>query len=173
MTASRRASPGARMVLALTLGACSQSLPTRPADCRFSPVPGLYQVDGRECENPLQETDFCPLTQYIEIAPSEMYGVPNGRYSLAFWYAEHRDSAEYSYEAHALRGRCVQPDQYRVEHDAEGTGTLTLRARVPVAYDFVSHTGGTPNRLVFRMHLSLRPVVRTPTLDRRLQIVHD
>jgi hypothetical protein len=172
MTPTHLLGASAGLGLALALGACSGPLHTFRAGCTTSPAPGLYEVIARECENPLDETDYCPLTQYIEIAPSEVYGVPDGHYALAFWYAEERDSTEYSYEADTLRGYCLTSSRFVLAENVEAEGSLILRDGVPVEYHFVSYTDASHSRLLFRIHFSLAQIPRTPALDRRLRIVH-
>ena len=161
---------GAQWSFLLVLAACAGSNHAVRDGCDRAPKPGLYEVVARECENPLQETDYCPLTQYIEIAPSEMYGVPGGPYSLAFWYAEQRQSSEYSYQADVLHGRCLSAERYVLERGAESEASLTLREGVPLEYNFLGYTEPPNRRLLFRMRLTLQPVLRSPELDRRLHV---
>lgn len=156
--------------IVVMLQACGEAAHTLRAHCNVRPRPGLYEVVARQCENPLQETDYCPLTQYIEIAASDVYGVPDGPHALAFWYAEQRESPEYSYQANVLRGRCLDAEHFLIEKDAEAEASFTLHAGVPTAYAFVGYTDNTRRKLLFRMRLSLRPVQRTPVLDQRLRI---
>ena len=71
---------------------------------------------------------------------------------------------------YVLVGRCLNAERYLLEMGAESEASLTLRGGVPVQYDFVGYTEAPHRRLLFRMRLSLRPVLRTSEIDRRLHI---
>jgi hypothetical protein len=133
------------------------------------PRSGLYEVTGRNCENPLQDTDYCPLTQYLEIAPSGMFEIADGPRVIVFWYAETRESAEYANEIRVLRGRGECDGRYRLQKDADGEAWMKLEHGLPVEYGFVGYTQHTPPKLLFRMQLWLRPVTKTPELAERLK----
>jgi hypothetical protein len=90
-------------------------------------------VVDRECENPLQETDFCPTTQYLEIASGEMFDVSDEPRVLAFWFAEQRASAEYANQVHGLRGHCEASNRYVLQRDSLGEAWLTLSNGAPVS----------------------------------------
>lgn len=156
----------------LTACAHTQSRPAG-ADCAIAPQPGLYEVTDRRCENPLGQTDYCPLTQYIEIASSQLFDISNDSNVIAFWYAETRDSTTYANEVNVLHGRCEDAHRYLIEHDSDGDAGLLLERGVPVEYWFEGYTQRMPRQLMFRMHLFLRQVARTPELDRRLHIERD
>ena len=53
---------------------------------------------------------------------------------------------------------------------AESEASLTLREGVPLQYNFLGYTEPPNRRLMFRMRLTLQPVLRTPEIDRRLHI---
>jgi hypothetical protein len=137
------------------------------------PSSGLYEVTDRKCENPLQDTDYCPLTQYLEIAPSGMFGIADGPRVLVFWYAEARDSAEYANEVRILRGRSECDGRYLLQKDSHGEAWMTLEHELPVEYGFVGYTQHTPRKLLFRMQLSLRQVTKTLELAERLKNERD
>jgi hypothetical protein len=130
-------------------------------------------VAGRHCENPLQETDYCPLTQYVEIATGDAFGVADEPKVIVQWYAERAESAEYAYVVERLSGRCVSDGKYSMEHDATGDAWLLLRASVPTEYGYDSFTDNDRKRVLFRARYALEPAVRTAEVDRRLHIARE
>jgi len=65
---------------------CGHSSVRSGERCCAVPRSGLYEAIDRQCENPLQETDFCPMTQYLEIASGATFDVSDERRVLAFWF---------------------------------------------------------------------------------------
>jgi len=74
-----------RLMLLLATG-CGHSSVRSGERCCAVPRSGLYEAIDRQCENPLQETDFCPMTQYLEIASGATFDVSDERRVLAFWF---------------------------------------------------------------------------------------
>ena len=74
-------------------------------------------------------------------------------------------------QSRSLQSRSLRAaERYLLEKNAESEASLKLRGGVPVEYKFVGYTEPPHRRPLFRMRLSLRPVLRTSDIDRRLHI---
>jgi len=158
-----------RLPFALAL-ACCATPQAKQVRCSEQPASGLYEVRERACENPLNETDFCPLTQYLEVADGAVFGVPADPRVLVFWYAEERASTEYAYVVWPLHGRCSDEARYVVDRGLQASAWLTLRNGTIREYAYERFTSDDRSKLMFRAHFWLAAVARTAELDQRLHV---
>jgi hypothetical protein len=149
---------------------CAHRPESPSAACEVEPTPGLYKVSKLSCDNPLEETDFCPLTQYIEIRSAADFGVQDAPRVLVQWYAESAQAAEYASVVESLRGHCTDEHTYVLHPGGQGRAWLTLRAHVPIEYGYETYTNEQPSKLLFRSSFKLEAAVRTPDIDRRLPV---
>jgi hypothetical protein len=150
--------------------ACGGTARLTRKTCALRLTSGLYEVSSRVCENPLDETDLCPLTQYIELGDGAAYGSPQDAKVLVYWYAERRDASDYGYEVRALHGRCIDSGTYAEDGAQTSTRLLALSNGTIRTYAYEGYTSADRSRLLFRARLELTPVDRTAELDRRLHI---
>lgn len=173
---ARRSGARARCVFgftAIATGLCSAGCagPTRlrhgcaPEQLRL----GLYEVVDRSCELPARRTRDCPLTTYVELRAGADFRM-QAPYVFVEWFAEKPGASDYAYEVEPLLGHCTQAGRYMLEQSEQGDAWLSLDGDIPVEYACDAYVTDEHRELLFRARFQLRPVTRTPELERLLRV---
>lgn len=159
-------------VAALALSCGPRQQVAYPGRDRLPPM-GLYSVTERECQNPFNEPDNCPLMAYVELTRIVLPGDAEQSPVLIFWLAPQETLPMYTEAVWHLRGRFVSEDKYFLHDEGSVRDWLVVDGSELREYDLESFRTDERQEIWLKSRLSLRKVERTPQLDAVLRIQAD
>lgn len=154
----------------LALGCGPQQRPAH-SDADHLPPMGLYSVVERECQNPFDEPDDCPLMAYMELTHMVLPGGAERSAVVIFWFAPQETLTMYTEAVWQLRGRFEGEEKYVLHDEGAVRDWLVVAGPDIREYDLESFTTDERREIRLRSRLSLIKVERTPELNAALRIL--
>jgi hypothetical protein len=154
---------------AIAPGCAKQAELARPTS-NLSPSMGLFKVIDRECENPLDDPDNCPLIEYVELTQSTLPSLRQHPAVMIFWLGPQPALPDYTYEVWPLRGKFVSQDEYVLHDEGSVRDWLVLRGSEVREYALESFRTKQRRDIRLKSRLSLQKATRTPELDKLLRL---